>query len=133
MTDAYRVVYVTEIDVIRAAREAEKGLPVMNANDEDLVRGSGNVFRDFDDPEADVEHAKAVLAARIIAALDERRLSTRRAAELTGFAAADFSRIRNADLGRFSLDKLMRVVAALDRRARIAVHIDIPKADPAPV
>lgn len=105
----------------------------MNANDEDLVRGSGNVFRDFDDPEADVEHAKAVLAARIIAALDERRLSARRAAELTGFAAADFSRIRNADLGRFSLDKLMRVVAALDRRARIAVHIDIPKADPAPV
>ena len=105
----------------------------MNANDEDLVRGSGNIFRDFDDPEADVEHAKAVLAARIIAALDERRLSARRAAELTGFAAADFSRIRNADLGRFSLDKLMRVVAALDRRARIAVHIDIPKADPAPV
>lgn len=105
----------------------------MNSNDEDLVRGSGNVFRDFDDPEADVEHAKAVLAARIIAALDERRLSARRAADLTGFAAADFSRIRNADLGRFSLDKMMKVVAVLDRRARISVHIDIPKADPAPV
>ena len=101
--------------------------------DENLIRGSGNVFRDFDDPEADVEHAKAVLAARIIAALDERRLSTRRAAELTGFAAADVSRARNADLGRIALDKLMGMVAALDRRARISVHIDTPKADPAPV
>ena len=105
----------------------------MNATDEDLVRGSGNVFRDFDDPEADVKHAKAVLAARIIAALDERQLSARRAAELTKFAAADFSRVRNADLGRVTLDKLMGMVAALDRRARIAVHIDTSKAATAPV
>ena len=103
----------------------------MNATDEDLVRGSGNVFRDFNDPEADVKHAKAVLAARIIAALDERRLSARRAAELTGFAAADVSRVRNADLGRIALDKLMGMVAALDRRTRIAIHIGTAKAEPA--
>ena len=63
--------------------------------------------------------AKAVLAARIIAALDERGLSFRRPAPLTGFAAADFSRTRNAHLGRFTLDRLMKMLAALDNNLPI--------------
>lgn len=89
-----------------------------------LVEGSGNVFRDFGDPLADLKQAKAVLAARIIAALDDRRLSVRKAAELTGFAAADISRVRNADLGRFTLDRLMKMLAALDRRLQVTVQIE---------
>ena len=47
----------------------------MTENDFELVRGSGNVFRDFNDPHADLKQAKATLAARIIAVLDERPLS----------------------------------------------------------
>ena len=39
----------------------------MNESDFELVEGSGNVFRDFDDPLADLKQAKAMLAARIIA------------------------------------------------------------------
>ena len=70
----------------------------MNESDFELVEGSGNVFRDFDDPLADLKQAKAILASRIIAVLDDRGLSVRKAAALTRFAAADFSRIRNADL-----------------------------------
>ncbi len=73
---------------------------------------------------SDLKHAKAVLAARIIATLDERGLSVRKAAALTGFAAADFSRIRNADLERFTLDRLMKMLAALDRDLQITVHVD---------
>ena len=90
----------------------------------DLVEGSGNVFRDFDDPHADLKQAKAVLAARIIAVLDDRKLTVRKAASLTGFAAADFSRIRNADLGRFTLDRLMKMLAALDNRVKVTVHVE---------
>ena len=86
----------------------------MTENDCELVRGSGNVFRDFNDPHADLKQAKAILAARIITVLDERSLSVRKAARLTGFAAADFSRVRNADLGRFTLDRLIKMLAALD-------------------
>ena len=96
----------------------------MKKNDFELVRGSGNVFRDFDDPHADLKQAKAILAARIIAVLDERKLTVRKAASMTGFAAADFSRIRNAALGRFTLDRLMKMLAALDRRIRVTVHLD---------
>jgi len=81
------------------------------------------VFRDFNDPHADLKQAKAILAARIIAVLDKRPPTVRKAAPLTGFAAADFSRIRNVDLGRFALDRLIKVLAALDSSIRVTVHI----------
>ena len=83
----------------------------MNESDIELIDGSGNVFRDLDDPHADLKQAKAILAARIIVVLDDRGLSVRKAAVMTRFAAADFSRIRNADLGRFTLDRLMKILA----------------------
>ena len=86
----------------------------MSKDDFDLIRGSGNVFRDFGDPDADVKQAKAILAAQIIGILDDRKLTVRKAAGMTGFAAADFSRVRNADLGRFTLDRLIRMLGALD-------------------
>ncbi len=95
----------------------------MNDDDFDLVEGSGNVFRDFGDPDADLKQAKAILAARIISVLDGRELSVRRAAEVTGFAAADFSRIRNASLGRFTLDRLMKMLCALDKKLQVTLHI----------
>ena len=96
----------------------------MKEEDFGLVEGSGNVFRDLGDPHADLKQAKAIVAARIIAVLDERALTVRKAEELTGFAAADFSRIRNASLGRFTLDRLMRILAALDGRIRVTVQME---------
>ena len=101
----------------------------MSDEDFELVEGSGNVFRDLGDPEADLKQAKAVLAARIIAILGERGLGVRKAAGMTGFAAADYSRIRNADLGRFTLDRLMRMIAALDGGARVTVQVRPREAD----
>ena len=91
-------------------------IPRITYKETELVHGSGNVFRDFGDPQADLRQAKAVLAARIIAVLDDRGLAVHEAASLTGFAAADLSRIRNADLGRFTLDRLMKILVALGRR-----------------
>ena len=96
----------------------------MSREDFELVRGSGNVFRDFGDPDADVKQAKAILAARIIAVLDQRRLTVRKAAGMTGFAAADFSRVRNADLGRFTLDRLMRMLGALDEGVQVTIRVE---------
>lgn len=97
----------------------------------ELVEGSGNIFRDLGDPEADLKQAKAILAARIIAMLDERGLSVRKAASMTGFAAADFSRIRNANLGRFTLDRMMRMIGALDDHIRVTIHVGLRAEDPA--
>ena len=96
----------------------------MREDEFELVEGSGNVFRDLGDPDADLKQAKAIVAARIIAVLDERTLTVRKAEEMTGFASADFSRIRNASLGRFTLDRLMRILAALDSRIRVTVQME---------
>ena len=65
-----------------------------------VAPGSGNVFRDLGQENADAKQFKAILAAEIIKAFDRERLSVRAAHGRTGIAAADFSRIRNADLDR---------------------------------
>jgi len=91
--------------------------------DVELVHGSGNVFRDFGDSNPDLEQARAILAAKIINILDERKLSVRKAESLTGVAAAEFSRIRNAKLGRFTIDRMITILGKLDQDVEISVNI----------
>ena len=86
----------------------------MTDEDFELVRGSGNVYRDFGRPDAGLAQARAVVAAKIITTLDERGLSTREAERLTGIAHSEFSRIRNARLGRFTLDRMIEILGRLD-------------------
>ncbi len=73
----------------------------------EVVRGSGNVFRDVGHKNPDAEQVKAILAAEIIKALDREHLPVRAAHDRTGVAMTDFSRIRYADLGRFTIDRLI--------------------------
>ena len=89
----------------------------------DVVRGSGNVFRDLGHKNADAEQLKAILAAEIIKAVDRERLTVRAAQRRTGIAAADFSRIRNADLGRFTVDRLMSILNLLGSRVEVKVRV----------
>lgn len=89
----------------------------------EAVRGSGNVFRDLGHQNADAEQLKAILAAEIIKALDRERLTVRAAHDRTGIAAADFSRIRNADLRRFTLDRLMGILNRLGSRIEVKVRV----------
>ena len=88
-----------------------------------VVRGSGNVFRDLKYKNADVLQFKAILAAEIIKALDREGLTLRAAHDRTGIAAADFSRIRNADLGRFTVDRLMSIINRLGSRVEVKVRV----------
>jgi predicted XRE-type DNA-binding protein len=100
--------------------------------DLELIRGSGNVWRDFGFADADIRRAKTIIAGRIIVALDDRGLSTRQAAKATGFAAADFSRVRNADYARFTMDRLIRMLHALDHEVEVAVSISPQRQDRQP-
>jgi predicted XRE-type DNA-binding protein len=88
-----------------------------------VTRGSGNVFRDLGHENADIEQFKAILASEIIKALDREGLSVRGAHSRTGIAAADFSRIRNADLGRFTVDRLMLIINRLGSRLEVKVRV----------
>jgi predicted XRE-type DNA-binding protein len=95
----------------------------MSDDDFELIRGSGNVFRDFGDANAEVLQLKAILAGKIIEVLDEQKISVRRAHELTGFAAADFSRVRQAKLQRFTVDRLMGMLGKLNQDVEVSVSV----------
>ena len=96
----------------------------MNDEPLELIRGSGNAFADFGHPNAEVEQLKALLAAEIIGVLDDQGYTVRKAEELTGIAAADFSRIRQVKLDRFTIDRLMMILKRLDQDVdvRVTVH-----------
>ena len=89
----------------------------------EITRGSGNVYRDLGKPNADLEQFKAILAAEIIKTLDAEGLSVRKAQAHTGIAATDFSRIRNADLSRFTAGRLMVILNRLGSRVEVSVKI----------
>ncbi len=89
----------------------------------EVIRGSGNVFADLGIENADVHQLKALLAAEIVKTLDMQELPVRKAHALTGIAAADFSRIRNANLGRFTIDRLMNVLGKLNQQVDVQVTV----------
>jgi predicted XRE-type DNA-binding protein len=95
----------------------------MSTDDVELVHGSGNVFRDFGHPDADVLQAKAILAARIIGVLDDRGWTARQAETASGIAHRDLSRIRNVKLKRFTLDRLITVLRKVDTEVEISIDV----------
>lgn len=93
------------------------------SEDIELVLGSGNVFRDFGYTNADVEQTKAILAAKIIGVLDDAKLSTRQAQEMTGVNHSEFARIRNVRLERFTIDRLIIILNRLNQRVEFDVTV----------
>ena len=89
----------------------------------EVVRGSGNAFRDFGHPSPDVAQLKAILAAEIVKKLDKEKLTVRGAHALTGIAAADFFRIRSADMSRFTVDRLVSIINRLGSRVEVKVSV----------
>ena len=77
--------------------------------------------RDLGRPNAGLEQARAVTAAKIIRIIDQRKLSTRDAEKLTGVSYSEFSRIRNTQLGRFTLDRMIAILGKLDEDIEVSV------------
>jgi predicted XRE-type DNA-binding protein len=90
-------------------------------DDFELVHGSGNIYRDFGHANAGLEQARALVAAEIIRHLDARNLSTREAEKQTGVAHSEFSRIRNGQLRRFTLDRMIAILGKLDGDIEVEV------------
>jgi predicted XRE-type DNA-binding protein len=81
------------------------------------------VIRDLGHENADALQFKSVLAVEIIKVLDRQRLSVRGAHAQTGIAAADFSRIRNADLRRFTIVRLISILNRLGSRVELKIRV----------
>jgi predicted XRE-type DNA-binding protein len=89
----------------------------------EIIRGSGNIYRDFNKADADVRQLKAILAAEIIKAMDSGGITVRKAQSLTGIDAGDFSRVRNADFRRVSVERLMTMINGLGSRVEVKVKV----------
>jgi len=64
-----------------------------------------------------------LLATQIVRVLDERSLTVRKAERIAKIAAADFSRIRNAGLGRFTVERPTTVLSRLGQKIDIAITV----------
>ena len=89
----------------------------------EIVHGSGNVFRDFGYPDADVRQAKVILAVQIVKVLDAEELSTRQAEAKTGIAHSEFVRIRNVNLARFTIDRLITILGRLGQEVEFSLTV----------
>lgn len=67
------------------------------------------------------EGLRKFLAAAIVSSLDRNGLSVREAQARTRIAAADFSRLRNGKLERFTIDRLLEIAARLGERVEISI------------
>src|SRR3990172_4667754 len=103
--------------------KATEGDIAMKKEQLELVRGSGNIYRDFNVADADVRQLKAILAAEIIKTLDRGELSVRKAQGLTGIDAGGFSRVRNADFRRISVERLMAMINGLGSRVEVKIKV----------
>jgi len=87
----------------------------------EIVKGSGNIFRDLGHANPDIELMKASLASEIIRVLNTRKLSVRKAGKLAEVQYADISRVRNADLDKFTVDWLAKVFSRLEPRVEMSM------------
>ena len=100
-------------------------------DDMELIHGSGNVFRDLGLPNPDVHQLKAILAAQVHKVMDERKLTTREAQAETGIDQADFTRVRRANLQRFTVDRLMAMLEGLGQDVEVSVQVHPRRQAPA--
>jgi predicted XRE-type DNA-binding protein len=100
-------------------RKTERGNS-MSANDE-VRKGSRNVFADLNLPDAASLNAKAQIAYRICQILEERKLTQAQAAEVLGIDQPKISALLRGRLDGFSSDRLFRFLNALDQDIEIVI------------
>jgi predicted XRE-type DNA-binding protein len=76
------------------------------AKQEQIVRGSDNVFADLGYPDAEERQTKLRLAFALNTALDRRKLIQADAATRLGLNRLEVAALRNYELGRFSVERL---------------------------
>jgi predicted XRE-type DNA-binding protein len=92
-------------------------------DDFELIRGTGNAFADQGLPDAEMEQARAILAAAIGKTMTAQGIGPREAERRTGIAASDFSRIRHAKLERFTIDRLMSILERLGQEVHFSIDV----------
>lgn len=95
-------------------------------DENEFVRGSDNVFADFHFVDAEALHLKARIAAAIMKRQDELGMTIRAVAKLAGCDPADIQRIRNLDIARFTIDRLLKYATRMG--CKVELKVTLPKA-----
>jgi len=99
----------------------------MSINDDDYTKSTGNVFADLGIANPQEALAKAELARQISAIVAERGLTQTQAARILGIDQPKVSALMRGRLSGFSIDRLLRLLMALDRE--IEIRVRLPKGD----
>ena len=75
-------------------------------DEQELIRDTDNPFRDAGLPEPETKLMKADLTAEIIRILRDAQFNRRESGKANCVQEADISRTRNAQLDRFTIDRL---------------------------
>jgi predicted XRE-type DNA-binding protein len=92
-----------------------------------VARGGGNVFADLGVSDAEAHLVKASLVSRIDDIVRQRRLTQVKAAVLMGLKQPDVSRLLSGDFRDFSVERLLRLLIALDRDIDIVIRPKPPR------
>jgi predicted XRE-type DNA-binding protein len=87
-----------------------------------VKESTGNVFADLHLPNPDEALAKAKLAHRICAVLNERGLTQTRAAEILGLDQPKISALMRGKLSGFSTERLFRFLNDLGQEVDIIIR-----------
>ena len=85
----------------------------MSDDDLELVHGTGNLYRDMGYLDTNLRQARALVGARILRELTEQKLTNRDAERLSGVSQTEFSRLRNTQFRRFTLDRMIVILGKL--------------------
>lgn len=102
-----------------------------NVSQDQVVRGSGNVFADLGLPDSKELQTKLRLAYAINEIVVGRRLTQAGAAELLGVPQPKISSLKNYKLEGFSVERLMTFLTALDRDIEISIRKRVSLRTPA--
>ena len=84
--------------------------------------GTDNVLSDLGFADAEELSAKAALALKLNALIDQRGLTQIETAGITGMTQAKVSQVRRYRLQNISLERLMEALVSLDQRVEIIVQ-----------
>ncbi len=88
-----------------------------------ITKSSGNVFEDLDLPESETALAKAELARRVNAIIQQRGLKQAEAAKILDIDQAKVSALSRGRLAGFSTERLFRFLNMLGRDVQIVIRV----------
>jgi predicted XRE-type DNA-binding protein len=94
----------------------------MTTQDNDITRGSDNVFDDLGFPDAAERQVKTRLALAVNELLKARKLKQREIAELLDIPQPKVSALKNYRLDQFSVERLMAFLTRLNQDVEITIR-----------